>query len=248
MLKNFNDFVNENFSISEDFGTRVAINDLGNNDKVKEAIINDFLIGLKSGGCPAEDVKKITDILEHNLGDVYFDIKTLEVEFDGDPINAISEASARPAKEIADAISNVLKKLPKDLLESEAISEAGPTKTTVEKIPSKEEDLDWTKVGEEYKDYRDKILKIIKDVQWYLPTGSFPMGQGMAIKNVIREFKVPKVDKVGYSQETFGTKEEPGASYSIVAVQGNYKDGPVRIYAVDAGNELVPVATHKIAA
>jgi hypothetical protein len=75
---------------------------------------------------------------------------------------------------------------------------------------------------------------------------SLPICPGMALKNFIREFRVPKADLYSISREPFGTEEDPEAAYCLMAVQGNYKNGTYRLFFVDGGDCLTPVCGVKM--
>ena len=109
--------------------------------------------------------------------------------------------------------------------------------------------VDWIGVGKEFvktdKD-KEKIEREMKKLKWIdLPTEgslSLPMMPGMGIKHFIKEFKIPKVDKIAYGGG-FGLSVEPSAGYGFYGVQGNYKNGRVKIYVLDTGVTLVPIVS-----
>jgi len=104
----------EHNSLSEGFGTRIALGDL--EDKVKAAIIDDITTWMKAGGIPQEALIPIQKKLDRELTTVYFDIDTLDVEEDGDSMNILSKELEITPKELAKEIKEVLEKMPaKDL-------------------------------------------------------------------------------------------------------------------------------------
>lgn len=82
--------------------------------------------------------------------------------------------------------------------------------------------------------YRDRVEAALPVIDRFKPGATLPAMPGMAINSLIREFKIPKVDEVGY-MAIF----DPVAT--IIMVRGHYKNGRATIYAVDIGVEIVPV-------
>lgn len=112
--------------------------------------------------------------------------------------------------------------------------------------------VDWIGVGKEYvktDEDKKKIEKKIKGLKWMdIPAAGEPalsvgMMPGMGIKTFIKEFKVPKVDKVAIADRGFELSVEKGASYGFYGIQGNYTNGRVRIYVLDAGNVMIPIVS-----
>lgn len=104
------------------------------------------------------------------------------------------------------------------------------------------EDVDWTNVCKnEFPTELDKILASINSLEWEPVSGSKPMGPALAIKSVIKEFKIPKVSLVAYNGTPFGTKDEPGAAYSVFGIEATYTNGKYRLFFVDCGSEIIPV-------
>jgi len=59
---------------------------------------------------------------------------------------------------------------------------------------------------------------------------------GLGIKGVIKEFKLPGVDKIAISHNL--------APYGFYGIQANYKKGDVkriRLYVLDFGDHITPV-------
>ena len=61
------------------------------------------------------------------------------------------------------------------------------------------------------------------------------MGPGMAIKEAIKTFKIPKVSRIATSNEM--------APYGLLAVEGNYKNGRGHIFMFDDGLSVTPICT-----
>lgn len=102
----------------------------------------------------------------------------------------------------------------------------------------------WTNVAKEHNgtdQQKAKIGKAIKEVEWFqVPKkGEPPLSLGMMIAEgltqAIKEYNIPKVTHVGCSNAL--------APLGLLAIRGNYKDGPVDIYMLDCGSEIVPVCS-----
>ena len=101
----------------------------------------------------------------------------------------------------------------------------------------------WLTIGKEYTDTyekRAKILEAVKEVEWFnMPAKgealSLPMMPGEGIKAAIREFRIPKVSRVGHGRAL--------APYGLIAIEGNYSNGQAQIYLMDSGIELIPLFT-----
>ena len=98
---------------------------------------------------------------------------------------------------------------------------------------------DYTQVGAKLLEHKD-IDTAIQTLEFvpYKPGDSLPFSQGMAIQAVIDGCKVPRVSAfavhgyVGKGQYTYG----------FYGIQAHYKNADVRIYVVDDGLSVVPVA------
>lgn len=67
---------------------------------------------------------------------------------------------------------------------------------------------------------------------------------GHAIKTAILEFGLPKVSAIaisGFARE--GGDEEDGFYPGFYGVEANYRDGKARVYLLDTGVELIPLAS-----
>lgn len=107
---------------------------------------------------------------------------------------------------------------------------------------------DWTDAGREYwalsvhEDEDGELLakavieRAIDELEWVDATVdlTLPALSGMAITEVVRELRIPKVTQISY-----GCNEL--APYGFYGIEGNYKNGRVRVYVVDSGTECTPV-------
>ena len=94
----------------------------------------------------------------------------------------------------------------------------------------------WTEVGEKYtRDKQGDIAAMIERMEWRTLPCEMGMGPGMAIKEAIKDFKIPKVSRVATSNEL--------APYGLLAVEGNYKNGRGQIFMVDDGLSVTPLCT-----
>jgi hypothetical protein len=102
---------------------------------------------------------------------------------------------------------------------------------------------DYMKIGAEFMQNHPAMVGRMARMEFEpLTEGlSLPMCPGLALQNFIKEFRVPKADLYSISREPFGTEIEPDAAYCLMAVQGNYKNGTVRLFFVDGGDCLTPV-------
>lgn len=96
----------------------------------------------------------------------------------------------------------------------------------------------WTKVGSEYTDSQKKrkaVATAIDEFEWVKAEGEFPMAPGLAIKQIIQQFKVPRVERVAISNAM--------APLGLYGIEARYGNGLGRIYVVDSGVSLTPVAS-----
>lgn len=98
---------------------------------------------------------------------------------------------------------------------------------------------DWFKIGATYNGTAQKKGQMsanIAKLEWQaLPLENVPMAPGMAIEKLIQEFKIPKVSQVAWNVVVMNR-------YGLIGIEGNYKNGRARIYALDRGADLIPVA------
>ena len=81
------------------------------------------------------------------------------------------------------------------------------------------------------------VIRVIGTLDWQaIEQGlSLPMIPGEAIKATIAELRIPKVSHVAVSHEL--------APYGFYGIEGHYKNGRARVYVVDLGSDLIPVAS-----
>lgn len=122
--------------------------------------------------------------------------------------------------------------------------------TTTQLTPTR----NWTRVGSEYSDTEAKraiMVAIIDTLEWVeLP----PKGQkirlgfmqGEAIKTAITEFRLPRVDMIAENGLYVGVDRldsRESVSYALYGIQCHYTNGKSRIYLLDRGSDVVPVAS-----
>lgn len=92
----------------------------------------------------------------------------------------------------------------------------------------------WTQTGKDYTEgeQRPTAAAAIDGLQWVSPEGSFPMAPGLAIKKCITELRIPKVSAVAWQGGYIGP-------YEVLGIEGNYKNGRVRVYVLDRGADLL---------
>lgn len=100
-----------NISLKEDFENRVAINDLNEPTTIKSAII------VELSRHYTQDETELQEILS-KLGDVMFDLRTLNVELHNGPMYEITDILDVSNEELANVIKNVLVSMPKNTFES----------------------------------------------------------------------------------------------------------------------------------
>lgn len=93
----------------EDFGRRVAINDLSDPEKVKSKILNE--ISKVYRDLTSDEKQEIYQV----LGDVMFDFKELTVEPHNGPMYEITDITGQSNDDLADGIKNVLVKLKEEV-------------------------------------------------------------------------------------------------------------------------------------
>lgn len=114
--------------------------------------------------------------------------------------------------------------------------------------------LEWTQVGEEIfttpptfegnmpegggRYTHEMVEKAIEALDWQEVTDDLELAAmpGYAIANAIAEYRIPKVSRVAVSSDL--------APYGFYGIEGNYTNGRARVYIVDRGTELIPVASH----
>jgi hypothetical protein len=84
---------------------------------------------------------------------------------------------------------------------------------------------------------QDMIVGAIDALDWQPTEGvtTLPMVPGLGIKHAITELRIPKV-----SHFAIGNGLAP---YGLYGIEGHYKNGRARVYVIDRGSDLLPVAS-----
>ena len=102
--------------------------------------------------------------------------------------------------------------------------------------------MTYTNIGKEAGYEEEKINQAIKRVEWEnFRTENLPFMQGEAIKNVVKQCKIPLtgIQKMAL-HETIVIKDEEHGFY---ALDVKYKNGQAKIYVADSGCECCVVAS-----
>ena len=97
----------------------------------------------------------------------------------------------------------------------------------------------YTAVGSNYD--RESIDKAISSVHLKPFRNDVPLGQGMCIKNVIKECKIPLHLITHFDLR--GCIRDGVEQHGFYTLSVNYKDGKALIYIADAGSEACIVAS-----
>lgn len=84
------------------------------------------------------------------------------------------------------------------------------------------------------------IARSIEQVEWVdvpTKTGDLPAMQGLGLRGLIAELKLPKVSAVAYGPLGAGP-------YDLLAVRAHYSNGTLELFAVDRGGDVIPVVTN----
>lgn len=96
----------------------------------------------------------------------------------------------------------------------------------------------WTNVGAEHTEgepARKKIANVIKGIEWRTVPCDMAAMPGLAIKELIKLLRLPKVSHVADSHEL--------APYGFVAIRCHYKNGMAELFAIDTGTEITPLCS-----
>ena len=94
----------------------------------------------------------------------------------------------------------------------------------------------WTSVGKEHTENKhDKLDTIFDGMLWQKIPCTMGMMPGEAIKAAIKQLRIPKVSHVSCSNEL--------APYGLEGIIGHYINGEARVYLLDTGTEVIPLAT-----
>jgi hypothetical protein len=101
---------------------------------------------------------------------------------------------------------------------------------------------DYTEIGQKEGYTKEIVDKGIASIDAWIDTTkgstSLPMSQGMAIKEVIKELRIPKVSRVAIHGAICGAE----GMYGLYGIHAEYKAEFVTIYIADNGCEVIPVA------
>ncbi len=106
----------------------------------------------------------------------------------------------------------------------------------------------WTEIGQElFKDNgattedgesltKAGVEGAIDSLEWVDATvdQTLPAMPGMNIDEVVKELRIPYVTQLSYSCVEL-------APFGFYGIEGNYKNGRVRLYAIDCGTYVTPV-------
>ncbi len=99
------------------------------------------------------------------------------------------------------------------------------------------ERIDWLNVGREYwEGNQDIVLAAIKMMTWEELPFSMGFSQGYAIKEIIKEFKIPKASHIADSHEL--------APYGLLGIRAHYTNADVDLFFVDDGIGATPICAH----
>lgn len=115
---------------------------------------------------------------------------------------------------------------------------------------------DWLNVGAAFTeegDDRQEVEQQFAELEWQsLPRGgtlSVGMAPGLGIKECIKQLRLPKVTAIatnGWIERPDPSSPDPEepmtATYAIYGIEANYKNGRARIYVLDSGTEMLPLA------
>jgi hypothetical protein len=101
------------------------------------------------------------------------------------------------------------------------------------------ESLIWTHVGREVisDGLREKISGMLERIELRSLPYETGLMQGMGIKAAIKEFRIPATH-AGDSREF--------APYGLYGVRGRYKNGVAEVFLLDAGTEIIPIASRQV--
>lgn len=100
----------------------------------------------------------------------------------------------------------------------------------------------WTTVGRKHtrtKTQRGFVAAAIGKLEWQpVPlVDRVPFAAAYALKAAITEFRIPKVSAIAVDGPVIENR------YGIYGIEGNFVNGRARVYLLDRGSDLVPLAT-----
>lgn len=96
----------------------------------------------------------------------------------------------------------------------------------------------WTKVGAIHNGtpaQREALAAEFDCLEWQDVPCELPSYQGLAIKEAIRQLRLPRVCRVAESAAL--------APYALLGIECRYSNGPARVYLVDEGSRTVVIAS-----
>lgn len=106
---------------------------------------------------------------------------------------------------------------------------------------------DWMKVGAAHtaEELRPAIEAAIEGLTWHeMPVETAPMSQGLMLREVLRQLDLPKVSRVAWD----GVVVQPDpadrrqlATYGLLGIEANYRDGRAQLYVLDCGGVALPL-------
>ena len=98
----------------------------------------------------------------------------------------------------------------------------------------------YTNVGKEEATL-EQIDEAVKTLNWLelSKEKSLPMAQGLAIKEVVKKCRIPKVSHIAYHGMIHGSS----CPYGFYGIKAKYKNGKAVIYLLDNGCEVVIMAS-----
>ena len=98
----------------------------------------------------------------------------------------------------------------------------------------------WFKIGQEYTDTKKETIKAINQLEWQKIDKSVTvaMGPGIAIKEIVKEFHIPKVSHIATNGFLNGL--------AMYGIRGHYVNGIYNIIMFDAGVMIIPIVAIKI--
>ena len=97
----------------------------------------------------------------------------------------------------------------------------------------------WTNTGSKYnrtEAQRARLAKAFEALKLEPLPESLPAGPGLTIKEVIREFRIPRVTRIAWSGVYMNR-------YGLYAIEGNYTNGRAVLYVLDVGTRAIPLAS-----
>lgn len=94
----------------------------------------------------------------------------------------------------------------------------------------------WTSVGEALVEDRERVGRKLDRLVWFsADDDGLGFSPGYAIKQVVTEFRIPRVGRLALGSMSRGQ--------ALIGIEGTYKNGRARIYVVDTGVEIIPIAS-----